>query len=146
MSLFGSKSPPAGNQQSGAKGQAPSSASRVSGAAAGGSAVGIDHVITLMRSLPTDKHADIVVAVLKATLESLDIRISDIVGDAAQRLKQIDERVAVLKSEIATFEQEIAKRSEEISRMQSAHAETTKVKDYLETEEAQVVSSRTPEK
>ena len=106
--------------------------------------VGIDHAITLMRSLPTDKNVDLVVTVLKTTLESLDIKVADIVTDAAQRLKQLEGRKAQLSGEIATLEQEIAKRREEIGRLDSAHAETSKVKDYLEGEAIDVVPVSTP--
>ena len=109
-------------------------ASRVPGAP-----VGIDHAIMLMRSLPTDKNVDLVVRVLKTTLESLNIRVSDIVTDGAQRLQKIESRVAQLKGEISGLEQEIATRKEEISRLDAAHAETSQVKDYLEGEEIDVV-------
>ncbi len=126
MALFGTKKPE--------EGAAP-------GHAGEASRVGIDHVVSLMRSLPTDKHPDVVVMVLKTTLESLDIRVADIVADAETRLKQIDGRVGQLETEIKTLEQEIAKRADEITRMKAARAETAKVKDYLETEEAQVLSS-----
>ncbi|HEY8079196.1 MAG TPA: hypothetical protein VIF62_33925 [Labilithrix sp.] len=127
MALFGTKKP-----DEGAAPGRPEDPARV----------GIDHVVSLMRTLPTDKHVDVVVTVLKTTLESLDIRVADIVADAEGRLKQIDGRVGQLETEIKGLEREIATRKEEIARMQAARAETAKVKDYLETEEAQVVSSR----
>jgi hypothetical protein len=61
--------------------------------------LGIDHAIELIRSLPTDKNVDLVVKVLKTTLESLGIRVAEIVLDAAQRQKDIQTRVGQLKSE-----------------------------------------------
>src|SRR5206468_1636052 len=103
--------------------QAPASLTRVSGAPGSSPVVGIDHAIMLMRQLPTGKNVDIVVTVLKATLESLNIRVIDIVADASQRQQQIEDRVAQLKAEIAGLEQEVAKRQEEIGRMQAALAE-----------------------
>lgn len=148
MGLFGTKNdkPAGASVAPSGSGQAQSS-TRMSGApqAQGESPrVGIDHAITLLRSLPTEKNATLVVTVLKTTLESLGIRVADIVEDAAKRLAQIEARNAQLKSEIATLEQEIAKRSEEIARMEAAHAETTKVKDYLESEEAEILPNSKP--
>jgi hypothetical protein len=122
MALFGTKrieeKPESGNNNS----QAPASLTRVSGAPARGPAVGIDHAIMLMRQLPTDKNVDLVVRVLKTTLESLNVRVVDIVADAARRQQEIEGRVSQLKSEIATLEQEIAKRTDEIDRLEAVHA------------------------
>jgi hypothetical protein len=125
---------------------APTSVTRVAGSAApmDRPRVGIDHAIMLMRCLPTDKHLDVVVTVLKTTLESLGISVVDIVADAAQRLQHIEMRAAQLKGEIAGLEQEIARRTEEIAWMNAAHAETTIVMDYLEQEEAEVLPSGEP--
>lgn len=102
--------------------------------------LGIDHAIQLIRSLPTEKNVDLVVTVLKTTLESLGIRIADIVKDAAQRQQDLEGRVGQLKSEIGSLEKEIEQRAQEIVRLESAHAETTQVRDYLEAEELQIVS------
>lgn len=102
--------------------------------------IGIDHAIQLIRSLPTERNVDLVVTVLKTTLESLGIRVTDIVDDAARRQKDLEGRVGQLKSEIGSLEREIEQRAQEILRLEAAHAETTKVRDYLETEELQVVA------
>jgi hypothetical protein len=93
--------------------------------------VGIDHAITLLRSLPTAQNVDLVVTVLKTTLESLNIRVVDIVNDASRRLHDIENRVATLKGEIKTLEGEVEARVNEIRRLEAAHEETTRVKDYL---------------
>lgn len=102
--------------------------------------VGIDHAIQLIRSLPTDRNVNLVVTVLKTTLESLGIRVTDIVADAAQRQKDLQGRVGQLKSEIEMLQKEIEQRAQEIVRLEAAHAETTKVRDYLEAEELELVS------
>src|SRR5688572_10275529 len=106
MGLFGTKKddkpatgPAVGTEIEGAYGPA----SQVRAAEAVGNApgrVGIDHAIQLIRSLPTEKNVDLVVKVLKTTLESLGIRVVDIVNDAAQRQKDLQSRVGQLKSEI----------------------------------------------
>lgn len=108
------------------------SAAPPAAAAQGGARVGIDHAIALIRSLPTDKNVDLVVTVLKTTLESLGIRIADIVQDAAKRQKDIEGRVAQFKVEITALEKEIDQRANEIVRLEAAHAETTTVREYLE--------------
>lgn len=107
--------------------------------------IGIDHAIQLIRSLPTERNVDLVVTVLKTTLESLGIRVTDIVADAVRRQKDLEGRVGQLKSEIGTLEKEIEQRAQEILRLEAAHAETSKVRDYLETEELQLVSDESRE-
>ncbi len=102
--------------------------------------LGIDHAIQLIRSLPTDKNVDLVVKVLKTTLESLGIRVADIVLDAAQRQNDLQNRVGQLKSEIATLEKEIEQRAQEIMRLDAAYAETTKVRGYLEDPDAPIAA------
>lgn len=96
------------------------------------SGVGIDHAIQLMRTLPTDKNVELVVTVLKTTLESLGIRVADIIADAVKRQQDIETRVGQLRGEISALEKEVDLRVKEIARLEAAHAETTKVKTYLQ--------------
>lgn len=114
--------------------QSTTGASRATAAGSRGR-VGIDHAITLMRSLPTEKNPALVVSVLKTTLESLNIHVADIISDAATREDEIDTRTSQLRGEIESFEQEIAKRADEIQRLDAARAETSRVKAYLEVDE-----------
>jgi len=116
------------------RGGAPSDprASGAPGPVKGAPHVGIDHAINLMRSLPTAQNVDLVVTVLKATLESLNIRVVDIVNDASQRQRDIEGRVVALKADVKRLEGEIEARVDEIRRLEAAHEETTRVKDYLE--------------
>jgi hypothetical protein len=118
----------------------PVSGTRMSGSPPGysGGKVGIDHAIQLMRSLPTDKNVDLVVTVLKTTLESLGIRVTDIVQDASNRQQELEKRVAQLKSEISALEKEVDARVQEITKVEAAHSETTRVREYLETTEIDV--------
>ena len=96
---------------------------------------GIDNAIELMRSLPVDQNVELVVAVIKGTLESLRVRVSDIVEDASRKQKRLEDRVADLKREIGDFEKEIQTRREEIGRLEADHAETSSVKARLELAE-----------
>ncbi|MDB4967528.1 MAG: hypothetical protein JWN44_3217 [Myxococcales bacterium] len=96
---------------------------------------GIEQAITLMRALPMDQNPELVVAVIKTTLESLKVKVSDIIVDADKKTKDLEERVANLKRAIADFEKEIETRKEEIGRLEADHKETTGVRARLELAE-----------
>ncbi len=97
----------------------------------------IDQAIELMRALPaaSDQNVELVVTIIKTTLESLKVRVTDIIEDASRKQKRLEDRVADLKREIADFEKEIQTRKEEITRLEADHAETTSVKGRLELAE-----------
>src|SRR4051812_46204620 len=61
---------------------------------------GIDSAIQLMRALPVDQNVELVVQVIKTTLESLKVRVSDIIQDAARKQRDLEGRVTNLKREI----------------------------------------------
>jgi cell division protein FtsB len=128
MAFWGTKKGSAGAANDTASG------TKVSSAPAVGRRVGVDHAIQLMRSLPTDKNISLVVTVLKTTLESLGIRVADIVQDAANRERELERRTAQLKAEIANLEKEVDQRVQEITKIEAVHTETTRVRDYLETD------------
>lgn len=96
---------------------------------------GIEQAIQLMRALPVDQNPELVVAVIKTTLESLKVKVSDIIADADRKTKDLEERVANLKRAIADFEKEIETRKEEIARLEADHKETTGVRARLEMAE-----------
>ena len=96
---------------------------------------GIDAAIQLMRSLPIDKNPELVVTVIKTTLESLRVKVSDIIADASKKQAQLEGRVEMLTKEISDFEREILQRKEEIARLEADHLETTGVKERLELAE-----------
>jgi hypothetical protein len=91
---------------------------------------GINKAIELMRLLP-DENVELIVRVVKTTLESTNINVASIVKDATRKQAQIEARVDVLKKEIAGHETEIATRRGEIALLEADHQETTKVKDRL---------------
>tara|TARA_R110002096_G_scaffold44526_13_gene120548 strand:+ start:144669 stop:145187 length:519 start_codon:yes stop_codon:yes gene_type:complete len=95
---------------------------------------GIEQAIALMRTLPNDS-VELVVRVVKHTLESTDIHIPTIIEDASNKQKRIDDRVAMLKEEIRDLESEIAQRTEEIGNLEEDHKETSMVKERLELAE-----------
>ena len=97
----------------------------------------IDQAIELMRALPpgSDQNVELAVVIIKTTLESLKVRVGDIIEDATKKQKRLEDRVADLKREIADFEKEIQTRKDEIGRLETDHAETTSVKGKLELAE-----------
>jgi DNA anti-recombination protein RmuC len=84
-----------------------------------------------------------VVAVIKTTLESLKVKVADIIDDAAKKQKDLEGRMTNLKQAITEFEKEIQQRKDEIARLEADHAETTAVKGRLElAERAQKAQSQ----
>jgi hypothetical protein len=98
------------------------------------SGYGIDDAIALMRTLPSE-NVELVVQVVKHTLESTRIEIGAIIEDASDKQARIESRVKVLKAEIADLEAEIATRRQEIESLDADHRETTMVKDRLQLAE-----------
>ena len=96
---------------------------------------GINMAIQLMRSLPVDQNPELVVTVIKTTLESLRVKVSDIIADGTRKQADLEKRVEMLTKEIADFEKEIHQRKQEISRLEADHLETTSVKERLELAE-----------
>jgi hypothetical protein len=95
---------------------------------------GIDKAIELMRTLPSE-NVELVVQVVKFSLESVGIKLPTIIDDAIRRQKDIQGRIGVLKGEIADLEQEIKVRKEEIERLDADFKETSTVRERLELAE-----------
>lgn len=91
---------------------------------------GIDKAIELMRQLPED-NIELVVQVVKTTLESLGIDVGSIIQDAALRQSDIQTRIGVLRKEIAGLETEIDTRRSEIGALDTEYREATLVKERL---------------
>lgn len=96
---------------------------------------GINSAIQLMRSLPVDQNPELVVTVIKTTLESLRVKVADIIADAGRKQADLERRVETLTKEITDYEKEIQQRRDEIARLETDHAETTNVKGRLELAE-----------
>ena len=92
---------------------------------------GIEDAIRLMRTLPTDQNVDLVVRVIKRTLESMNVRLADILNDATQKQQGLGARINALQLEIAELEKQIATRRDEIERLEEALGEVTSVKERL---------------
>ncbi len=92
---------------------------------------GIAEAILLMRSIPVEQNVELVVHVIRNTLESMNVHLSDIIGDASAKEKDLQQRIEALGAEIADFEKQIDERGQQIARLQSELSETTTVKDRL---------------
>jgi hypothetical protein len=88
----------------------------------------IDRAIVLMRQLPRE-NVELVVEVVKKTLESTNIKLATIIEDAARKQQYLEERRDLLKQEIADLESEIATRKREIITLEADHQETVDVKE-----------------
>ncbi len=95
---------------------------------------GIEEAIALMRTLPADA-IELVVRVVKQTLESTHIDIPTIILDASAKQERITNRIGVLREEITGLEKQIADRSAEIGTLEADHEETSMVKERLELAE-----------
>jgi len=95
-------------------------------------AYGIEEAMRLMRTLPVDQNAELVVRVIKSTLESMKVRLVDIIADATHKQETVRNRIATLRDEISGFEKQIETRRKEIGSLEMELAETTKVKERLE--------------
>jgi hypothetical protein len=92
---------------------------------------GIAQAIDLMRTLPVATNIELVVQVIKKTLESANVRVAVIIDDATRNQESINARMQTLRGEISSLEMEIAKRTNEIDRLETSLAEITRVKDQL---------------
>jgi hypothetical protein len=114
-------------------------------AAKGSSAAyGIGDVIRLLRTLPLDQHGDLVVRVIKNTLESLKVHVSDLVQDATKRQQELSQRIGTLNAKMLELTKAIDTHREEVSRLEADLAETTDAKERLQHAD-QVASGAAPQ-
>jgi hypothetical protein len=90
----------------------------------------------LMRALPVDDRVDLVVCVIKNTLESLNVRVADIVADATVRQDALRGRITEFRTAISQYEHEIGFRRQEIARLEAELTETTGVREHLRLAES----------
>ena len=92
---------------------------------------GIAETTLLMRTLPVDQNVELVVRVIRNTLESMNVQLSDIIEDALVKEKGLQDRMDTLKAEIAEFSALIDNRRQEIGRLHDELSETTTVRERL---------------
>jgi hypothetical protein len=91
----------------------------------------IEDAIKLMKSLPRDNN-EVVVTVVKKTLESTSIRVHDIIDDANQKEARIRNQHKTLEGEIKDLQDQIAHRNQQISDLLHDLKETTDVRQRLQ--------------
>jgi hypothetical protein len=123
MSLFGKKpESPASFVQPGGVDDALASSNR---------SYGIGDLIRLLKTIPIDQHPDLVVRVVKTTLESVGVQSSHVVDDAVRHETLVNERIKVLDGEIEGLTREIQARRDQIAQLQVDLSETTYAKERL---------------
>jgi hypothetical protein len=126
MSLFGKKPEPQPIIQS----QSPAE-----DRGAPGRPYGVAELIRLLKTIPVDQHPDLVVRVVKTTLESVGVQSSHVIEDALRHEGAINDRIAVLEGEIDGLTSEIRARKEQIAELRVELSETTYAKERLQSAE-----------
>jgi len=104
---------------------------------------GIDHAVALIRDLPANC-PDIVVSVVTKTLESANIDVRKIIGNAVEKEKMLEAQIQNLNDEIKSLQSQIAEKKEQINVSTAILDETNKVRGMLET--ASVSENKSREK
>ena len=85
---------------------------------------GIAEAIQLLRGLPVDQNPDLVVRVVRATLASLNVHLTDIIDDANKKQKATQERIASEHAKVAELEKQLAEHRKEIAVLEADLKET----------------------
>jgi hypothetical protein len=99
-------------------------------------AYGIGDLIRLLKSIPIDHHPELVVQVIKTTLESVGVRSSAVIEDAIVRENGIREAMEMLESQIVVLTQEIEARQYQIAQLRVELSETTRARSLIANAEA----------
>jgi len=116
-------------------GATPSASTTTATSTAGRKDYGIAEAIQLMRGLPVDQNPDLIVRVVRATLASLNVRLADIIEDAARKQKATQERIAGEHTKVADLEKQLGEHRREIASLEADLKETTTVKERLQMAE-----------
>jgi hypothetical protein len=92
---------------------------------------GIDDAIALMRTLPTESNASLVVRVVRATLGAVHVSVEEIVQDALRKETRIKENIANLEGQIVELDKQLAILRREITNQQADLKETVNVRERL---------------
>jgi hypothetical protein len=112
--------------------------------AAKGPAYGVADLIALIKSIPIDHHPDLVVQVVKTTLESVGVHVADIMDDAARLETDVKERIAAIEGEIGGLAQEIDRRRDLITQLRSDVADLTFAKERWQKAETPMFAAPPP--
>jgi hypothetical protein len=105
---------------------------------------GIDDAVLLVRQLPT-RNTDLVMQVVKKTLESVHVDVSRIIDGATKKEQVIEDRIGTLRKNIETLESQITAAKKEIGTLETEQKEISSVKERLllaQKIESEVISDR----
>lgn len=108
----------------------PAQAAPAPAPASGSPDYGVDDLLLLMRQLPKE-NVELVVRVLKKTLESLSVSVPGLVQAAADRERELEGRIAGQRRAIAALEEEIESKKRAIAELEKTYGEVTTVKEQL---------------
>ena len=97
---------------------------------------GVADLIMLMKTIPTDRHPELVVRVVKSTLESVGVHANDIIEDALRHEGAVRDRIAALEGEIDGLEQEIERRRGLIAELQTNVADLIYARERWQSAES----------
>jgi cell division protein FtsB len=109
-----------------------------------GNHYGIAEAIQLLRGLPVDQNTELVVRVVRATLASLAVHLSDIIEDATRKQKTVQDKIASEHSKVADLEKQLADHRKEIAALEADLKETTTVKERLQMAEKSAGATPVP--
>jgi hypothetical protein len=121
----------------------PATATR-STAAYASSGYGISEVIKLMRSVPVEQNPELVVRVIKAALESMNVKVNEIIEDAGKKQQKIQDRINAVDAEIADYSKQIESRRQEIGKLKTDLNETVTARQRLELAEKGAAAASAP--
>jgi len=105
----------------------------------------IDQAIELMRKMPKDNQ-DLVVAVVRDTLQSANIDVAAIIHDAEQKSSSLNHDVSDLKDKISALREDIKDMEQQIQQAEKDLSETTQVRVLLEASLVKGVKKDTADK
>lgn len=91
----------------------------------------IERAIALIQALPVERDEQLVVDVVRMTLESAGVSVPSLVADAGRRQQDLRGRIQRLKETVADLQQEIRQRKHEITELRDNYDETTRAKEHL---------------
>jgi hypothetical protein len=98
---------------------------------AGHKGYGIADLIRLLKSVPADRNPQLVVQVIRTTLESVGVQSAALIESAAILENGIRDQIATLESQIVDLTREIATRRDRITRLNVELAEMVSARDRL---------------
>jgi hypothetical protein len=132
MSLFGKRPEPTPTPQPHVTNDDPAAPNRP---------YGVIDLIRLMKTIPIDHHPDLVVRVIKTTLESVGVHSSAVVEDALREENAIRDRIAKVEGDIDGLTREIQDRRDQIKQLHVDLSETIYAKERLQSTESVILAS-----